>query len=242
MEYIEELREDIIDLINKNDINNFEKYIKNNYITLKDLNDKSFDILIYSIENNASYEMIKFIIDQCQYETLNYFIVKDGIFKIPLFYAIIKNNFRVANLLLERKADINFTLNKTSIVYYLFKLNFLNKANLRYILNKGFNIKYITYNIIDEFIQTFQNEFLNIFSDHIYFSLVLNLLKVYKNKDPINDQQLKKLLINNKDKITVDECLYNNAININNYHAIKFLFCHDCSDQDIIFRRINKYE
>jgi len=242
MDYIEEIREDIIELLQKNDVICFEKYVKNNDIALKKLNDKDFDILIYSIENDVSYEIIKFIIDQCQYETLNYFIVKDGIFKIPLFYAIIKNNFRVADLLLERKADINFTLNKTSIVYYLFKLKFLNKTNLKYILSNGFNIKFITYNIIDEFIQTFQHDFLNIFSDHIYCSLVLNLLKVYKNKDVLTDQQLNKLLAHDKGKIIVDECLYNNAINVKNFVALRILFSHDCSDQEILFRRVNKYD
>jgi len=239
---IEEIKEDVIELLKINDIIKFEKYIKYNDIALKDLNDKDFDILIYSIENDASFEIIKFIISQCQYETLNYFVVENGIFKLPLFYAIIKNNFRVANLLIEKKADINFTLNKTSIVYYLFKLNYLTNKNLKYILSKGFNINFITYNIVDEFIQTQQNGFLKIISDHIFNSLVLNLLRIYNNKDALTSQQLLQVLANDKKKIIVDDCLYKNAIDVNNSEAIKILFSHDISDQDIIFRRINKYE
>jgi ankyrin repeat protein len=237
---IEETREDLIELIKKNNATEFEKYIIDNDIALKDFNNTDFDILIFALDNKASFELIKIIINQ--YTDFNYYIVDNRMVKIPLFCAIINNNFRVAKLLIDKKSDINFTINKSNIIYYLYKLNCLSNKGLKFILNHGFYIKNITPNIIEEFIETFQNDFLNIISNHIYTPLVLNLLKIYRNRDPLSDEELLNLVNKEKANILVDECMYKNAIGVNNFKAIRIIFGHDTSDEDIIFRRINKYE
>eukprot|EP00833_Pecoramyces_ruminatium_P014777 jgi/Orpsp1_1/1188809/evm.model.d7180000067349.1 len=142
-------KKDIIEILKKNDLKEFQKFINENNIILKNLNYKKFDILIIAIECGVSSEIINYIINQVNYDTLNYcFDIinnENNEYKyrfkknIPLFTAIAKNNFDIANLLLQNKANMNFNIddNNFNIFQYLNDHKIMNKKKLMFILNNG---------------------------------------------------------------------------------------------------------
>eukprot|EP00833_Pecoramyces_ruminatium_P000801 jgi/Orpsp1_1/1174833/evm.model.c7180000051602.1 len=167
---IDEQRKNIIKIIINENLEELISFIKINNINLKKINSKEFDILIFVIDKYISFDIVNYIIQKAQYETLNYsFNIKNGYlkynndffihsdflgFKIPLYTAIINKNFEIADLLIKYKADINYGLfNKNfgtiDIMNYFFYINAisynigLDIENLRYILNSGFYIKAI---------------------------------------------------------------------------------------------------
>ncbi|ORX44732.1 ankyrin [Piromyces finnis] len=241
---VEATKNRIIDIIEKNDFKELEFYISDNNISLKEINNSSFDIFIYSIEHKVSNEIIKYIINQCQYKTFNYSITDGNIHKIPLFSSIANNNFEISDLLLEKEANINCTINNYNIIYYLCKFNLLNQKNLLYTLNHGFNIKFRISSLIYELIENKKNLFLELMFKHYIFdqSFIINFLKIYKNREALSDKELKEAISKEKNKIPVNESMYKKANDKENYEAIKIIFDHDGSDQDIVFCRINKYE
>jgi len=246
MEIVEK-RNIIKEILKKNSVKSLEDCITDNNISLKELNDTTFNVLIYSIEQNTSVDVIKYIIDQCQFKAFNFYIIERNQNKIPLFCAIANNRFRIADVLLEYKANINCTINNNNIISYLWKNNCLNGKNLQYILNHGFNIQFFIFkisNLINEMIENKKNEFLNIiFKNFIFDQLfIINFLKIYKNKETLTDKELKSILYREKNKISVNENMYKKANDKGNYKAMKILFDHDGSDQDIVFCRINKYD
>jgi len=237
-------RNKLKEIIRKNDIKVLENYLSDNNLSLKDMNNGAFDALIYSIEQNSSIDVIKYIMSKCQYKSYNFYITENNNNKIPLFSAIAQNNFKVADLLLANKANINCTLNNYNIIYNLCKLNLLNDKNLRYILSHGFNIKFRISGLIYELIELKKNKFLNIIFRYLIFDqvFILGLLEFYKNKEPLTDRQLVSVLSKEKNKICVNETMYKKASDKENVEAMRVLFEHDGSDKDIIFCRINKYE
>ena len=98
------------------------------------------------IENNASIEIIRYIIEQQN--------DKENI--EPLFYSIKKNNFKVASLLITYGANINGKICKAhnnksknrNIVKFLVDNCELNFDNLYYIINHDFDMNLITESII----------------------------------------------------------------------------------------------
>jgi len=241
---ITEKRNIIKEIIKKNSVKNLEDCITDYSISLKELNDTTFNVLIYSIEQNTSVDVIKYIIDQCQFKAFNFYIIERNQNKIPLFCAIANNRFRIADVLLEYKANINCTINNNNIISYLWKNDSLNSKNLQYILNHGFNIKFRISNLIYEMIENKNNDFLNIIFKYYIFdqAFIINFLKIYKNKETLTDKELKSIIYREKNKISVNENMYKKASDKGNYEAMKIIFENDGNDQDIVFCRINKYE
>lgn len=249
MEIIEENRNIIIEIIKKNDIIELKNYIKENNITLNELYTIDFDILIYSIENNISNDIIKYIIKQSKYETFNYHIIDNNIFKSPLFSAIGNNNFEIANILLKNKADINY--NNGDIINNLNSRSLLNNKNLKYILNNDFNIEGITDNLIYNLIDNFQNKFLETIFKHFKFnnSFILNFLNLYKSRDMIIyedffhlNEGIEESILNEKDKIYINDTMYDKALEKENYEALRILYENENSEENEILNRIIKYD
>ncbi|ORX87447.1 ankyrin [Anaeromyces robustus] len=235
-------RNNILKIINKNNISLLRKYVTENNISLISFNNENFDILIYSIEKKASIEIIKFIINQCKYETFNYYVTENDKDKVPLYSAIAKNNFIIADFLIKKNADINyFTPN---IIIYLYNTFSLNPKNLNYILNNGFNKEYINEEIFLAMIEKKKASFLNIIFKHYIFNedFILNLLKIYKNKEPLTKKQFNDLITNERNKLIITEEMYQHAVELNRNEIIKILFNNDSSEQDVIFCRINEYD
>ena len=125
-----------------NDKSNFEdiaNYIRRNRFILSRINNKTFDILTFTIENikyqnKSTRRLIEFIYDEFQYENINYTIVLKNITKTPLFSAIVRNNLNIANYLISLNAKIYYINNKhLNIIEYINKYYLEKKVNGRII-------------------------------------------------------------------------------------------------------------
>ncbi|OUM57994.1 hypothetical protein PIROE2DRAFT_16857 [Piromyces sp. E2] len=111
-------------LIKEGNTQILHSFVTNNKISLKDLNfnesrrfynsfysemDYSFDLLVFAIECKAPLDTIKYIVEQTPYNNLNYGI-KSNIYKfrVPLFHAIVNNDFKVANYLINKGANLKY--------------------------------------------------------------------------------------------------------------------------------------
>lgn len=154
---INKMREELLNIFKTKDINEFNNFIINNEIIIPYyINNSKFDLLIYAIENNISYEMIKCIISY--YDTLNYTFYYKYIDDIsPLFVSIINKKYLISQLLIESGADINYDM---ELIYHL------KSYNLNFILNNGFNL---TSETIEYLLNNKNNELLiSIFNHFIY--------------------------------------------------------------------------
>jgi len=238
----EQYKNQIIGFIKTNNINELTDCINTNDLKLNSLNIPSkFDILIYSIENNASFQMIQYIIEQCQYETLNYWILNGEVGrKSPLLSSLFKNNFTLSNYLLKNGANINYELCYFDIMYYLDGNNKLNKDNLRYILRNGYNIETIEPYYICNFIEHNQANFIEIMFNETVFSneFILKLLYFYKNKIRILDKNWKDFIEGARNKFKIHKRYYETAVDSDNYEALAVLYRNDFRDREIILDEI----
>ena len=224
-----EIKERIIELIKSNNVNELQQYIQENGIQIKQFNNKFVDILITSIENDASIEMAEFIINYGKYKTMNFIIhgSPDYVKKTALSSAIKNNNFKLADYLIDYGAEINF------IPYDILK-TILGRKNCKYILTKGI---YITSNLINSLIKDNFNYFLKqIFLDLFYCNeFILNLLSIKNSNNFLSSKQLETIINNEKNKIAINESMYKIAIDNNNYEAINILYSYDTRTKNAIF-------
>ncbi|ORX85013.1 ankyrin [Anaeromyces robustus] len=225
----ENIKKQVLNLIKMNDVNKLCHYIKNNDISLLYYNNLHFDIIMYAIENNCSLKMIKYLITTLNYK-LNYLINYKNILKLPqispLYFAIEKNNFKIAKLLLNSGADIDYKIdnnnnNNIMDIFLCHNNKFLNNKGstkkLIFLLNHYYYISPKKFNYyITEICNKF-DYFIDILQYYIYnTSFILKLLQINKNKEQLSDKSLKKLLYENgkSTKIIVDYKLFNNTYNI----------------------------
>jgi len=224
-----ETKERIIELINNNNVNKLQQYIQDNGIEIKQFNNNFTDILITSIENGVSIEMVEFIINHGKYKTMNYIIhgSPEYIRKTPLSSAIKNNNFELADYLIDYGAEINY------IPYDILKI-ILGKQNYKYFLRKGIHI---TTNLINNLIKDNLNYFLEQFlKNYIYCNeFILNLLSIYKSKNTLSNKQLENIIDNEKNKINIHDSMYKIAIEKDNYEAINILYNFDTRTTSVIF-------
>ncbi|ORX48371.1 hypothetical protein BCR36DRAFT_293838, partial [Piromyces finnis] len=279
-EKIEEIKDTLIKDGKVMDKQSFKNYIKNNDSLMRLLKGKNFDILIYSIENFVSKDVIEYIINEFSYKNLNYgnkikttnndyteikqtfekIIInyknnKDSSIyqniknhykesgdlltnrsynnlyskykttyrKTPLYTALSKNNFEIADVLINNGSNINY---KEDIIYSLYRENLLNCENLNYILNHGYNVSKWLANDkkIYHWIKCSNNEFLE-----IYFNYIQNMKK----------ENIKNNIQKNNECIL--EQYYKLSIYYNNYNAIIILYNYYSGiekDENIILCRL----
>ncbi|KAG4087041.1 hypothetical protein H8356DRAFT_1433943 [Neocallimastix lanati (nom. inval.)] len=246
-----EKRNNISKIIKENNLNELKLFIEKNKIDLKKFNTIDFDFLIYSLKNKISIEVIKFIINQCQYETYNYYVQEGKQYtskRPPIFYAIATNNFKIANFLLINNADINYKEN--ALIYDLFKHQLLNKSNLKYILSSGirifdnFIIEFLISNIYSIEYNTIQRmNFLEIILKYYYFDndFIIKLLYIFKNKNSLSTKHLQELLIN-EHKIVIKDEWYKDACYYENNNALKVLLKYDIRNKDELLKKIESYK
>jgi len=240
-EYIVNLLKDIEEDDNKRYIL-FKDYIEKNKIELKNLNDKEFDILIYSIVYKAPVKITKYIIENCKYDTFNYSFELTN----PLFMAIKNELFEIANLLIGKKADINYMVEKDhNIVDYLYYCSgFIYYSQIKYIIRKGFNLKGFKSELFLKIIRCgYNNKLLQtIFDSYIIDNdYILNLLSIYKHQTKLSNEQVNQIINNEKGKIKISEAMYEIAIK-HNLAAIPILLKYDSDGPQAVLNRIQMYE
>lgn len=236
----------IREILCNNDLNELKNYIKKNKIELKNINNSNYDILIYAIEENVSLNILKYIINQTQYENLNYvkhFYYKNNHppdVKVPLYIAVSKCNFEIADFLLKNKANINSNYDD-GIINHLINHHYLNISNLKYILRNGFDITKIDLELVSKFIKNNSIKQLEYLFKYFIFdnNFVIKLLNMLRNKISLTDDELYSILNNEKNKLfIIDDNFYKIAINDNK--VLNLIFDYDSSDPDVLFCRIHK--
>ncbi len=68
LEFPEDIKNSVLELIKQDNSIELESYLKVNNISLNLINNDSFDILLYTIENSSSNDTIKYIIKKVDYK------------------------------------------------------------------------------------------------------------------------------------------------------------------------------
>ena len=219
--------------------NELENFMYENNIDSNNYN----EAIILSIENNVPVALLQQILSKKIDKNLNLEIIYDYNKYVPLFFAIQKNNFELADLLIENGASINYIFEDQNIITYLIENNLCNNGNLNYTLKKGFSL----YNITDDFILSLleneKTEFLEIILHSIKYdnNFILNLLNIYKNKNTLTNKILCNIIKKEKGKVIITNDMYKKAIRKNNDDLLRILFENDSNKDNIILKRIVKY-
>jgi len=189
----------------------FEEFIKNNDIDIKEINTYDFDMLIYAIENDFPTEFIKYIINRFDYKTFDYVVKK----KTPLMLCILNKNFEIADLLLEKGADINYKGEwnyENSGILNILNISKLDIQNVKYLLKNGFTDS----NYLINKCYNRKNELIEFIIQYYFYNeeLIKVLLNIYKIKRPFSEKELQKVLSDFSNKIFNDD-IYNKIYNEN---------------------------
>lgn len=93
----------------------FKNILEENNAEVRDFDNSDFDILILAIDKSLPNKIIRYIIEQGNYDTFNYTFnltqtyidyfrfYPDITYQVPLFLAIFMHNYEIANVLLKKK-------------------------------------------------------------------------------------------------------------------------------------------
>jgi len=181
--------EEIFNALTEENISEAKKYIDSIGIPLAYFNSLGIiDVLLYVIDQNLNYETTKFVIDECQYDTLDYTFKNPGIgTETPLISALTNCNREIADLLIKNGASINYLINSLSLMHYLEGYNILPKKILKYLINKSFNLQKIDSFLINSFESEILKNYLNMqfLTMHLFLKFSLSTNK--KNPYLINN-------------------------------------------------------
>jgi len=250
-------------IIEKNQsITRLKEYFCDNTINPSDYNDFK-DLIIYAIDNEASDEIVTFLLDQRQDKNANFEIVENVKKKTPLSLTVIKDNYTLADILIDKyKADINYIYKEgyyriTEILYDKNINNLLTSKRLKYVVEKGC---IISYRFLYRLIKNKNNKLYklqytcyknrNNDKDNVVIIEILNLCKGYKEKkESLSNDDIKKLNDNlkslvkeNKGGLILNEELYKWSIDYHNNEALMITFKNDNSEGSVILNRIIKYD
>jgi len=224
--------EELIHIIKGKSLEEVEYIFKNNLIESKNLNYFK-GTLLYLIDNNISYEIIKFIIEQQQQQQQQQ--QQRDIDNTEIFYNSIKyNNFNTAKLLLKYGTSIEnkTTFNSKNILECLIENKDLNSENLLFILNIKKEATLITSDVLYNLIKLEEIGFLKIILQYKYFDLIFikNILFAYRNRTVFSTSELQKFislnngLINVIDKTSAGDILLLKVVKYNKTDIFKLLF------------------
>jgi len=200
------------DAILNNKLSEFQYILNENNNLILDVNnsDKSFDILIFAIKHNASYNFIEYII-QCykditnDYKVLNYYIeeyIEENIFKYetPLHSSLERNNLSIIKLLLKNGADVNFRPKNSDIISEFFAN--IGKPNLKIFkifLKHGFTIVEDSILIGELVGNEAYTPFIKAFLEHDFYCIyneytIINFLLINNRQIPLSNKEIKKIL------------------------------------------------
>jgi len=256
-------------IICKNDVNEFHLYIINHNINLNEygyennetikrkiiekrknntsyefqniyLKNVNFDPLIFSLENDSSYTLIKFIINK--YNNLNYDILNG---KNPFFIALQNKNYRIADLLLDKGANIHYINCKgENVIQYLLNNKLISQGQLKYLLDRNINIncqiythtsnnKYMKKRSLMEYLINNSNEnaksFLKIIFENLFYSneFIIKLITILKHQKSLSKESLNFIINNEKKKFIITKEIYKSIIALGDPVILNNLFLYD---------------
>eukprot|EP00833_Pecoramyces_ruminatium_P006253 jgi/Orpsp1_1/1180285/evm.model.c7180000072785.1 len=214
------------EILNNKNLFEFKNWIKSSDVKLKCLNTNNFDVLIKAIDVDVSVEFIKFIVCQCQYETLNYIIKKNEMDVSPLSLAILKENFKVADYLINNGSDVNFL-----------KFNLDNRLKKRYMIENGMDI---TSEFLKDLIKCNEVDLLNLIFKNCVFdrAIILYFINIYKNKISLSNKQIQEKILKENHKFKFNNYIYELAIENNNYKILEILLRYDNRKKDVIIKNL----
>jgi len=224
----------------------FQRYLSDNNLNVEDFKNEYFDPLIYVIEKKQD-EFIFFIIDN--YSTFNYEL-KNG--KTPLFVAIEMNNLVIADILINRKADINYqTKNGHNVLTYLAIKKDYSPIHTAYALDSGFRRNYLDLSEGKTFFKYFKgncspDQIKLILKDHkkYYYNFIIDFIVELQNKKQLSTDYLKKLSSFHQQKVYMINTLFKRAIKSKKLNILQILQpyseyikkeCNDSSFRYVIF-------
>jgi len=209
----------LLNLIKKNKYTQLKYLISKHNISLTKFNEKNeFDILLFTIENNPSENILKLVIDNCKYPTLNYaFEYDNGVVTTPLFSSVIFSNIKITSFLLNNYCDINYYTNNFNLLDSLKKIDYLTEKIFKFLLKSGLSIKYI------KSIDYYNFTYLSIITDFFIFNneFIISLLNFYKNKQVLSGNKLKEIIDNERSKIQFPFKWYLNSLKKEEYKNIE---------------------
>ena len=246
-------KKEIIKVLQYNEVSILKKFIKErkfdkkSFLYKNPFNEKYYDaiepdILIYSIKNNNSFEVIQYIISL--YQSLNYFELYDcdigqgqDFFLTPFLYSIIHKRYDIADLILENgfeftdKVKLDILGRKTiTIMDFLKNYGYLDEESLNYTSQKCFIfIKNYNFNNISLFINSLKDNYVELFftnalNNNVVFKGLYSYLKkeILMNNNNFIEKILKYYFGKQKDNINYyDDELIETAIECKNYKAIE---------------------
>jgi len=223
---IKEKRKTVKEMIQHNDIIGLKDYILKNNILLISLNDYYHDLLVDAIEDEVEISMIEFIITQ--YSNLNYVVhyttdqnPRYKLFRPPLLSAIMKNNFKVADLLQYYGADINYKYHNENILFYLY-FYFSQAMNSK-------NMKYLIYHHVDIELDKSYPYILDFLLNYYIFdhAFIIQLILLNRNNVSMSRKQFQKMILKEKRKLKLQRFSYNEMIINKNFKMLgRFLEYH----------------
>jgi len=237
-----ELIKNIKNIISTNNLSELENFVNSNNINFEDFHIAyNVQMIINAIENGASIEMIKYLLQKITLDKLDHFILDNDTKKTPLFSSIGNNNFEVANYFLtQHDSDINSE--RGAIIDNLYRRNLLNNRNLKFILSHGYEPQYVNSSLIKNLLNTTNNFIETIFKFYIFDnSFILGMLNKYREREPISKRKFKDLIIKEKNKIMITDESYRNAVEKEKHEIVKLFLELDGSSVDTLSHRRLQY-
>ncbi|ORX71730.1 ankyrin [Anaeromyces robustus] len=224
----------ISNFVRANDIKGLNEYINDKSLKEKDLKSLcGYDLLLDAIDNNSDQKFIEYCLEL--YSDLNYNTISLSTPLChninPLYIAVDHGNFAIADILIEKGVNINYTDNSGgNIISYLLKRS-LNMEKLKYILDKSVLINADLYNFFKttskEFV--FESKFINFYNPDENNDTKLScfdyiLYKEVNNHNEENISLLKEIILNKDfDPHSINEKSLELIIKYNLYNLIELL-------------------
>jgi len=183
-------------------------------------------LLVSAIQNSSNKDLIQFFIDN--EENLNYENISG---KTPLFEALNKHNYYIADKILEKGADINYVNSKNyNVLLYLKNSDDkpFNSQLIDYLVKKKVDINWKNWKgktFIDCLIEDGNLKMIELFLNNIIFKndLIISFILYGKNKFQISNDALNSIIKTENEKILINLNTIDTIIKENNIEMLNLI-------------------